>query len=118
MSKGQDTEDFLVKAENVCQQLKMNLQERVAPDNPSEVKTLPIYVDCFKEALLYRLTELAETAIDLYCRNALVSAATITRSLLETTALFERLREKCAEFINKHKKHGYNKAEFQKLDDS
>ena len=118
MSIDQESEDLLIKAEDVCQQLKTNLRERVSPEDPSEVKTLPIYVDCFKEALLYRSTELAEVAIDLYRRNALVSAATITRSLLETTALFERLREKCAEFISKHKKRGCNKDDFQKLDDS
>jgi hypothetical protein len=110
-------ENLLATAEDVCQRVKTSLQERLTPDSPLELKTLPVYVSCVKEALLHRSTELGETAIDLYRRNALVSAATITRSLLETTALFERLRETCAGFINKHKKHGCSMANFQKLDD-
>jgi len=96
----------------------MKLQKRLTAESPLEVKRFYFMARCLKEALLYRSTELAETAIDLYRRNALVSAATITRSLLETTALFERLRETCAGFVNKHKKHGCHKDDFQKLDGS
>jgi len=117
MPENQETQDPLATAKDVCQRVKANLKKRLVPNNPLELNTLPVYVSSVKEALLYRSAELGETAIDLYRRNALVSAATITRSLLETSALFERLREKCAEFINKHKKHGFSMDNFQKLND-
>ena len=116
MLENQEAEDLLATAEDVCQRVRANLQERLTPNNTLELKTLPVYVSCVKEALLYRSIELGETAIDLYRRNALVSAATITRSLLETTALLERLREVCSGFIKKHKKHGVSMGNFQELD--
>lgn len=116
MPKNQESEDLLSTAEDVCQRVRTNLQKRLAPDNPLELKTTPVFVRCIKEALMYRSAELGETAINLFRRNALVSAATITRSLLETTALFERLRETCDGFIKKHKKHGMSKEHFQKFD--
>ena len=117
MPENQEPENLLATADDVCHRVKANLQERLARDNPLELKTLPVYVSCVKEALLYRSAELGETAIDLYRRNALVSAATITRSLLETIALFERLRETCAKFIKNHKKNGRSMDEFMNFND-
>jgi len=115
MSEDREPESALATADGVCQRIKMKLRERLTPQNPLEMKSLPFYVRCIKESLLYRSTELAETGIDLYRRNALVSAATITRSLLETTALFERLRDICANFAETYKKHGCHNDDIQKF---
>ncbi len=102
MSEKQESKDSLVIANEVCQRITKNLQEQYAAETTLENKmTLPFWVYCLKRALLYRSIELAANAIDLYQRNALVSAATITRSLLETTALFNRLNERCVAVIKK-----------------
>jgi hypothetical protein len=93
----------------------MKLQKQLSAESALTAKRFYFVVRCLKEALLYRSTELAETAIDLYRQNALVSAATITRSLLETTALFERLREICAKLVKKYKKHGCRAGDIQEL---
>ena len=113
MCEKQEDKDSLVIANEVCQRLRKNLQERLTPETPLEKNSLPFYVRCIKESLLYRSTELAATAIDLYQQNKLVSAATITRSLLETTALFERLRQNCVNFVKKHEKHRLRDSDLQ-----
>jgi hypothetical protein len=115
MFEKQESKDSLVIANEVCQRLTKKLQKRLTAENPLEVKRFYFIVLCLKEALLYRSTELASTAIDLYQQNKLVSAATITRSLLETTALFERLREICAKFVKKYEKHGCRASDIQGL---
>jgi len=115
MPEKQKPQDSLAIANGVCQRIKMKLQKRLTIESSLDVKRFYFIVRCLKEALLYRSTELAETTIDLYRRNALVSAATITRSLLETTALFERLREICAKFVKKHKIHGCRAADLEEL---
>ena len=105
MCEKQETEDWLVHAEEMCRYLKENLQKRCAATRTFEKGIdLSFWVECLKEALLFRSTELAATAIDLYQQNKMVSAATITRTLLETTALFNRLHESCANVVKKHKK--------------
>ena len=115
MPENPEPQDSLAIADEVYQRIKMKLQKRLHAESPLEAKRFHFVVRCLKEALLYRSTELAATAIDLYEQNKLVSAATITRSLLETTALFERLRERCANFVEKHEKHGCRDCDFQKL---
>ena len=61
----QEHQDPLVMADEICQRFKKNLQKQCAAASALEMMTLPFYVRCFKEALLYRSTELAATAIDL-----------------------------------------------------
>lgn len=116
MCEKQESKDPLVIANEVCQRLTKNLQEQYAAATTLKNKmTLPFWVYCLKGALLYRSIELAATAIDLYQRNALVSAATITRSLLETTALFNRLNERCAVVVKKSVSGNRCDRYFQKL---
>ena len=109
MCENEETEDWLVRADEVCMRLKENLQERCSTVRSFEQEpvSLPFWCDCLKEALLFRSTELAETAIDLYRRNLLVSGAIITRSLLETIALFNRLNESCAKVVKQHERGNY-----------
>lgn len=106
MSDKQETQDWLGSADEVCKRLKENLQKRCAAARTFErdQDLLAFWVECLKEALLFRSTELTSTAIDLYQQNKLVSAATITRSLLETTALLNRLIESCAKVVKKHER--------------
>lgn len=106
MCKNHETQDWLARADEVCIRLTENLQVRctAARTFDYEPDLLPFWCDSLKEALLYRSTELAGTAIDLYRRNFLVSAVIITRSLLETAALFNRLYETCSKVVKKHEK--------------
>lgn len=115
MPEDQESESALAVAHDACQRIKINLPERLTSVPPSEFRYLAFKASYTKEALLYRAVELAETAIDLYRRNTLVSAATLTRSLLETTSLLERLRDICAKFVNKHKKHGCRADDIEEL---
>jgi hypothetical protein len=105
MCERQETQNWLACADEVYSRLIKSLQKRCAAARTFKSEPdLPFWCDCLKEALLLRSTELARAAIDLYRRNSLVSAAIITRSLLETTALFNRLYESCAKVVNKHEK--------------
>ena len=105
MCEKQENEDWLIRADEVCRHLKENLQERCAATRTFEKEIdLSFWVECLKEALLFRSSELAATAIYLFQQNKLVSAATIMRTLLETTALFNRLNESCAKVVKKHEK--------------
>lgn len=101
MCENQECQYPLAVADEVYQRLAENIQKRYASSTLQMRKTLPFWVFCLKESLLYRSTELAATAIDLFRRDALVSAAIITRSLIETTALFNRVYEYCDKIVKK-----------------
>jgi len=102
MCENQELQDPLMLANEVYQHIAANVQKRYTSAPTLEMrKTLPFWVRCFKESVLYRSTELTSTAIDLFRRDALVSAAIIMRSLIETTALFNRLYEYCNVIVKK-----------------
>ena len=70
-------------------QFKGNLPNRVDPASLTWDSKIPWKAVNLREALLYRITELGESAIDLYEKqDRIISAHLITRAVHETTALF------------------------------
>jgi hypothetical protein len=72
-----------------------NLPNRVDPASLTWESKIPWKAMALREALLYRITELSESAIYLYEKgNKIISAFIITRAVHETTALFYSFYDK------------------------
>ena len=68
---------------------KSNLPNRIDPAGISTISKIPTKAFILRETLLYRVTELGETAIELYeTEKRIISAFIITRAVHETVALF------------------------------
>ncbi|MBW2605065.1 MAG: hypothetical protein JRE28_12245, partial [Deltaproteobacteria bacterium] len=83
----------------ICKELvalfKNNLPSRVDPASLTWESKIPWKAMALREALLYRVAELSESAIDLYEKgNRTISAFIITRAVHETTALFYSFYER------------------------
>lgn len=80
-------EEFLKKGLALSQSLKHCLPPRIDPATISKTAKIPFKALCIREVMLYRVSELADAALACYQRDQLVSAATLSRALLESVAL-------------------------------
>lgn len=84
-----DPSEDIAALKVLISQFKGNLPNRVDPASLTWASKIPWKAVNLREALLYRITELGESAIDLYEKqNRIISAYIITRAVHETTALF------------------------------
>jgi hypothetical protein len=87
-SSAPDEEELLNHGMELSARLKASLPPRVDPATISTRAKIPFKALCIREVLLYRVSELADTAIACFRQDQLVAAATLTRALLESVALF------------------------------
>lgn len=96
----EDERNF-AEALKILAQFKASLPGRVEAAKTSHKAKLPFFAACLRECLLYRVTELGQSACDATKDGKLVSAAILTRAVLETVALLvlldQRVREAVAE---------------------
>jgi len=89
MPKEYNLSEDIAALKALISQFKSNLPNRVDPASLTWKSKIPWKAVNLREALLYRITELGESAIDLYEKqNRIISAYIITRAVHETTALF------------------------------
>lgn len=89
MPKDYEPSEDIAAAKALVYQFKHNLPSRVDPASLTWKSKIPWKAVNLREALLYRITELAESAIELYeNQNRIISAFIITRSIHETIALY------------------------------
>jgi hypothetical protein len=89
MPKEYDPSEDIAAVKTLIYQFKSNLPSRVDPASLTWKSKIPWKVVNLREALLYRITELGQSAVDLYEKqNRIISAFIITRAIHETTALF------------------------------
>lgn len=82
---------YLDECHGVLAELRTWHPKGLAAANFSAKSTLPFKVMSHRASLLYRITELAEGAYDLYKVGSLVAAFTLTRSSMETASMMVRL---------------------------
>jgi hypothetical protein len=80
-------EEFLKKGLELSRRLKASLPPRIDPETISTKAKIPFKALCIREVLVYRVSELADSALACYQRDQLVATATLTRALLESVAL-------------------------------
>ena|GEM_PF-902338 len=89
MTKDYNPLEDIATLKALIYEFKSNLPNRVDPASLTWTSKIPWKAVNLRETLLYRITELAESAIDLYeKKNRMISAFIITRAVHETTALF------------------------------
>jgi len=82
---------YLQKAERIYQRLAEVPISQGLPLESTRAGKLSLKACVFEQTIFLRVKELAGVAIKLFRENKLVSAAIITRSLLETVALYNSL---------------------------
>ncbi len=82
--------------------IKSGLMPEIVGTQFSKTAKLPFTVASYQALLLYRASELAEVACDLYAASKIVSALTITRSLMEVTAKIFVLHLQVSKIIDKN----------------
>ena len=80
-------------------------QQAIGLDPNSKEFTLSLSIRQFSQAILSRVRELGEAALDLQADNKVVSAGILTRALFETVALFYHISETLKEPIRTGKPH-------------
>lgn len=93
-----DEQNFAVSA-NVLAELKASLPAKVEAEKSSRKAKLPFFVTCLRECLLFRITELGESACKTIKSGELVSGAVLVRALLEAVALIVLLDQRVRETI-------------------
>tara|TARA_R110001592_G_scaffold353288_1_gene652025 strand:+ start:1037 stop:1717 length:681 start_codon:yes stop_codon:yes gene_type:complete len=89
-----ESEDFKKCCEKI-QSFKTSLPSVVDPASISHTAKIPFKVITYREALLHRMTELSDTAIELYkADNKAISFMLITRAAHETFSLLYVLNKK------------------------
>lgn len=104
----EDDQNFTVSLK-VLAQLKASLPGNVEAAKTSRKAKLPFFTTCLRECLLYRATELGQSACDTTKAGELVSAAVLIRALLEAVALLVLLDQRVREVVKSKK--------IQELDD-
>jgi hypothetical protein len=100
MNDDYDPKEDLKMLESLVTTLKENLIESVDGYALSQISKVPAKAMDLRETLYYRITELAETALELYHKEGrLISAFLITRAVHETTALFYWFYEKLEQTV-------------------
>lgn len=79
--------ELLSKGLELSGRLKASLPPRIDPATISKSAKIPFKALCIREVMLYRVSELADTALTSYQNGRLVASATLTRALLESVAL-------------------------------
>ncbi len=74
-------------------------RQQIGPDPSSTHPALLLNVSVWNQSMLLRLKELGHTVISLWHENRLVSAAILTRCLLETVALYYHIRAKLEDAV-------------------
>jgi hypothetical protein len=82
-----DQEECLAQAKELVNEFKLILPKQVDAASLSLKSKLPFKAVPLREVLLYRITELADSACILYEQEKVVSAFVMTRSLMETVAM-------------------------------
>ncbi|MEO6307756.1 MAG: hypothetical protein ABIO96_07150 [Nitrospiraceae bacterium] len=104
----EDEQNFAVST-NVIAELKASLPAKVDAAKTSQKAKLPFFTTCLRECLLYRITELGESACKTIRAGELVSGAVLVRALLEAVALIVLLDQRVRETIES--------GDIQKLED-
>lgn len=94
MDKQEKRDNLLVEAKKRISLLTENLPTRVDPASISVTAKIPFKAIIYREALIWRTEELARMACEMYERNELASAITLTRSCMENVAAMWYLKEK------------------------
>lgn len=83
-----DAKNDIDRAKALISEFKKNLPARVDPISLTLKSKIPYKAVSLRELLFHRITELGESAIELYEKKRIISAFIITRAVMETTALF------------------------------
>lgn len=95
MAKDYDPKEDIATSKALVTEFKYNLPSRVDPASLTWESKIPWKAMSLREALLHRITELGESAIELYQKgDRTISAFIITRAVHETTALFYSFYER------------------------
>jgi len=70
---------------------------------------LPLKAASFREALMHRLSDLADVCIELYETDRLVAAFVMTRGIVETAAMTYWLHKKTEDFLKSKDDNAYDK---------
>jgi hypothetical protein len=101
MSDYNPTKD-IKSGKDLLVEFKEFLPSRIEAASISTIAKIPFKTFILREALLHRVTELGETAIELYeKKNRLVSAFIITRCVHETVALFYWFYDRLSDVVEK-----------------
>ena len=89
----------LAEAKQLSRRLSSNLPKKIEAASLSHYSKLPFKAFSLREALIYRIAELSEVAVELFESEKLVSAIIMTRAVYETTSilywLFKSLEKVC-----------------------
>lgn len=100
MEKTEKKDELLKEAKERCRLLSESLPSRVDHASISVTAKIPFKAMDYREALIWRTEELARIACEMYDRNELASAVTLTRSCMETVAAMWYLKEKIQNVID------------------
>jgi len=100
MDKLKKKEDLLKEAKERCALLTQSRLTRLDPASISPKAKIPYKAMHYCAALVWRAEELARIACELYDREEVVSALTLTRSSMETAAALWFLKEKIQSVVD------------------
>jgi len=101
MPNSYEPSEDIAAVKAIVYQFKDNLPSRVDPASITWESKIPWKVVNLREALLYRITELSESALELYeTQNRIISAFIITRAIHETIALYYSFHVKLKRVID------------------
>lgn len=103
MDKPENIDDLLKEVDQRCRLLSECLPKRVDPISISYTAKIPWKAMDYREALIWRTEELARTAYEMFTRDELASAVTLTRACMETVAAMWYLQEKIQHVIDTKK---------------
>ena len=102
LNNSQQSERCFQKAAHVLENLgKVPIIKEFRADPDSANPALQLNVSVWNQSLLLRVKELGDASISLWQQNHLVSAAILTRCLLETVALYYHIKTIIEDAINK-----------------
>jgi len=89
----------LTEAKQLSMRLSSSLPKKIEAASLSHYSKLPFKAFSLREALIYRIAELSEVAVELFESEKLVSAIIMTRAVYETTSvlywLYKSLEKVC-----------------------
>jgi len=100
MNMPENRDDLLKESVERCRLLSDGLPKRVDPASISYTAKIPFKAMDYREALIWRTEELARTACEMFVRDELASAVTLTRACMETVAAMWYLKEKIQHVID------------------
>ena len=104
-----DENSNLSKCIEKVAEFKACLPDRVDFASISHKAKIPFDVLTYRESLLHRITELSDSATELYClSNKAISAIVLTRAAQETFALLYVLHQKVAEVVKTKELDGFH----------